>query len=76
MGDGGERGGERAHFYFCRHAEFMVDEWSFEFFPGNSSLIFRIILPSNFAALRGSRCPRLDDLPLFPRENTEENSVF
>jgi len=25
-------GGRRAHFYFCRRVEFMVDEWSFE--PG------------------------------------------
>lgn len=69
---------ERAHFYFCRHAEFMVDEWSFEFLPGNSSLIFRIILPSNFTAPLGSRCPRLNDFPLFDDGNIpiEENSTF
>lgn len=29
----------------------MVDEWPFEFLPGNSSLIFRIILASNFATV-------------------------
>lgn len=47
----------------------MVDEWSFEFLPGNSSLIFRIILPSNFAELRGSRRPQLNDFPLLhPRK--------
>lgn len=28
----------------------MVDEWPFEFLPGNSSLIFRIILASNFGS--------------------------
>jgi len=47
----------------------MVDEWSFEFLPGNSSLIFRIILPSNFAELRGSQRPQLNDFPLLqPRK--------
>lgn len=50
-------GGE-CSFIFPRHVEFMVDEWLFEFLPGNSSLIFRIILPSTFrpvAAVRGVR---------------------
>lgn len=60
----GEREREReAHFYFCRHAKFMVDEWPFEFLPGNSSLIFRIILASNFATVHAYPPP--ESAPIF-----------
>lgn len=49
----------------------MVDEWSFEFLPGNSSLIFRIILPSNFAVpLAAAAAPATQRFSVVAGENT------
>lgn len=44
----------------------MVDEWPFEFLPGNSSLIFRIILASNFATVHAC----------FPPPRPESAAIF